>query len=97
LTTLVFSRLQAHPEWGQRLFEPQEGALGPSAFGVVSANSDDDIIGEPMVVHRLVGSMRRLAAYRIEHPVDLIQVVVSVKGAVAQIEQFVCGAVIRWA
>ena len=40
----------------------------------MAADGNDDIIGEPMVVHCLVRSLCRLAADRVEHPVDLVQV-----------------------
>ena len=42
--------------------EPLQGSFGPASFGVVAADGDDDIIGEPMIVHCLVRSLCRLAA-----------------------------------
>jgi hypothetical protein len=58
---LGFLSIQAHPEWSQRFFKPLEGAFRPASFGVVAADGDDDIIGEPMIVHCLVRPLCRLA------------------------------------
>jgi hypothetical protein len=41
---------------------------------VVPADSDDNIIGEPVIVDCLVVPFRRFAANRVEEPVDLIQI-----------------------
>ena len=54
--------------------EPLQGAFGPAPFGVVAADDDDDIIGEPMIVHGLVRSLCRFAPDRVEEPVHLAQI-----------------------
>jgi hypothetical protein len=40
----------------------------------MAADGDDDIIGEPMIVHGLVGSLCRFAANRVKEPVHLVQI-----------------------
>jgi hypothetical protein len=40
----------------------------------VAADGDDDIIGEPMIVHGLISSLCRFAADRIENPIHIVQV-----------------------
>src|SRR5882724_11717315 len=54
--------------------EPLQSPFGPTPFSMVSADSDDNIIGEPMIVDRLVVPFCRFAANRVEEPVDFVQV-----------------------
>jgi len=56
------------------LLEPLQGPLGPAPFGVVSTNGDNDIIGEPMIIHGLIGTLGCLAADAVKGPIHLIQV-----------------------
>ena len=63
---LGFLLVQFHTKRCELFLEPLQGAFSPASFGMVSADGDDDIIGEPMIVHCLVGSLRRLTAYRVE-------------------------------
>src|SRR5262249_26170030 len=56
------------------LLESLQGPLGPASFGVVSTNGDNDIIGEPMIIHGLVRTLGCLAADAVKGPAPLIQV-----------------------
>jgi transposase-like protein len=60
----------------RRRSNPKNPKASPCSvsFRVVAADSDDDVVGEPVIVHCLRGSLRRLAADLVEHPVDLVQV-----------------------
>jgi hypothetical protein len=40
----------------------------------VTIDGDDDIVSESMIVHCLVGSLRRFATNRVEGPIGLVQV-----------------------
>src|ERR1019366_2992630 len=66
--------VQLHTERCELFLEPLLGTCGPASLRVVSTEGDDDIIGEPMIVHRLVGSLCRFLAYRVEGPIQLVQV-----------------------
>jgi exonuclease I len=48
--------------------------FSPAAFGVVAADGDYNIIGEPMIVHCLVVPFCRLATYRVKGPIQLVQI-----------------------
>ena len=54
--------------------EPLQGPFSPASFGVVTADGDDNIIGEPMIVHCLVRSLCRLTANCVKGPVHLVQI-----------------------
>src|SRR5215210_5057340 len=56
------------------LLEPLQGSCRPAPFTVVATDGDYDIIGEPMVIHGLIGSLGGLAAYRVKGPIHLIQI-----------------------
>ncbi len=71
---LGFLLVQLDAERRELLMEPLQGSFSLAGFGMVAAGSDDDIIGEPMIVHCLVGSLCRLAAYRVEGPIQLVQI-----------------------
>src|SRR5665213_3363388 len=51
--------IQRYPERDELFFEPLQSAFRPASFGAVAADGDDNVIGKPMVVHRLVGSLCR--------------------------------------
>ena len=63
-----------NPKRLKLFLEPLQDPFGPTAFGVVSTDGDHDIIGEPMVVHRLIGAFGGLATDRLKIPVQLVQV-----------------------
>jgi hypothetical protein len=69
---LGFLLVQFHTKRCELFLEPLQGAFSPTSFGMVSTDGDDDIIGEPMIVHCLVGSLRSLTAYRVEGPVQFV-------------------------
>jgi len=54
---LGFLSVQCDPHWDQLFLESLQGSFSPAPFLVVATDSNDDIIGEPMVVHCLVGSL----------------------------------------
>lgn len=54
--------------------QPLQSAFRPAPFGMVPADGDDNIIGEPVIVDRLVVPFCRFAAHRVEEPVDLVQI-----------------------
>src|SRR5450755_3736192 len=73
-TTLVFSWFSSTPISANcsRIRCRARSAQAP--FRVVAADGDDDIIGEPMIVHGLVASLCRFAANRVKEPVHLVQI-----------------------
>src|SRR5271170_6428546 len=69
-----FLPIQFHAERRELFLEPLQGAFRPAAFGVVAADSDDDIVSEPVIVHCLIKPLRRFAANRVKGPVHFIQI-----------------------
>src|SRR2546427_755279 len=63
---LGFLPVQLDAKQRELFLKPLQSPFGPAPFGVVSADGDDHIIGEPMIVDRLVVPFRRFAANRIE-------------------------------
>ena len=71
---LRFLLVQFHAERRELLMESLQGSFSPASFGVVTADGDDNIIGEPMIVHCLVRSLCRLTANCVKGPVHLVQI-----------------------
>ena len=72
-TTLVFSWFNSTDKC--KLFlEPLQSPFGPVPFRMVAADGDDDVIGEPVIVHCLVIPFRRFATNCVEVPVHLVQI-----------------------
>jgi len=68
------------------LLEPLQGTLCPAPLAVVAADGDAHIISESMIVHCLIWSLYRFAAYRVEGPVHVFQVDVRGQRARAELE-----------
>ena len=66
--------VQLDPKRCEIFLEALQGPCCPAPFGVVSTHGDDDIICEPMIVHRLIRSLCCFTSNRIKGPVDLIQI-----------------------
>src|ERR1019366_3075300 len=71
---LGFLLVQLDAKRRELLMEPLQGSFSPASFCVVAADGNDNIIGEPVIVHCLVGPFCRLAANRVKGPVQLVQV-----------------------
>src|SRR5207247_10621155 len=69
-----FRPVQFDTDKCQLFLESLQSPFGPAPFGVVPADGDDNIIGEPVIVDWLVVSFCRLTTDRVEEPVDLVQV-----------------------
>lgn len=54
--------------------EPVQGSFSPPPLTTVTADGDDNIIGEPMIVDGLIMSFCRLAADGVESPIQIVQV-----------------------
>src|SRR5260370_449360 len=78
---LRFLLVQFHAKGRELFLESLQGSFSPAAFSVVSADGDDNIIGEPMIVHCLVGPLYRLATYRVKGPIQLVQIDIRSQGA----------------
>ena|SRR5919106_862915 len=69
--------VERHTERCELFLESLQSSFGPFTLSVVATDVmtiSDDIIGEPMMVHGLIGSLCRLAANRIKGPIHLVQV-----------------------
>ena len=66
--------IQFDRQRGDLLLEPLQSPVGPAPFGMVAADGDDTIISEPVIVDGLIAPLCRLAARRVEEPVDLVQI-----------------------
>src|SRR6185369_16590807 len=64
------------------LLEPLQGPCGPAPFAIVATDGDHDSIGEPMIIHGLIGTLGGLAANRVKGPIHLIQIDIGCQRAV---------------
>src|SRR4029453_1037758 len=74
-------RIQYHPEREKLFLEPWHSSLRPPPLPVVTTDGDDHILGEPMVVDRLIGARCRLAPAGVKSPIDLVQIDMRRQGA----------------
>ena len=66
--------VELDPQGFQLLLQTLQGTFGPAPLAPVPADGDHHIIREAVIVDRLIGPFRRLAAKVIEVPVHLVQV-----------------------
>jgi hypothetical protein len=71
---LGFLQVQLDTQRRDLFLEPLQSPFGPTPFGMVSADGDHKIIGEPVIIDRLESPFRRFAADRVEEPVELVQI-----------------------
>ena len=69
-----FLLVQLDPDRSELFLESLKGPFGPAPFTVVAIDGDDNIVSESMIVHCLIGSLRRFAADGVEGPIGLVQV-----------------------